>query len=142
MLSDYPIYAGIPVTDLDKAVDWYREKLGFQPSSDPPIEANSEGLFLDAGRGTRFFLYRTRSHPGSGHTLAEFAVGEDIDAVVAELRGRGVAFEEYDFPGLRTEGGIASVADEQGRGAHRVAFFKDVEGNVLAIGSYGRGKES
>lgn len=137
MLKKYPLYAGIPVTDLEKAVRWYREKLGLEPSVDPPIEANSEGLFLDAGAGTRFFLYRTRSHPGSGHTLAEFAVGEDIDRVVAELAAGGVTFEEYDFPGLKTENGIAAVEGEDGKGAHRVAFFKDVDGNVLAIGSYG-----
>lgn len=137
MLADHPIYAGIPVTDLGKSVRWYREVLGLEPTQHPPLEANSEGVFLDAGAGTRFFLYRTRQHAGSGNTVVEFAVGDDIETVVDGLRRRGVVFEEYDLPGFKTHNGIADVAGEDGKGAHRVAFFTDPDGNVLAVGSYG-----
>lgn len=54
-------------------------------------------------------------------------VVEDLEAEVAELRGRGVAFEEYDGPGLRTVDGIATTPAGKG------AWFKDSEGNVLTI---------
>jgi hypothetical protein len=53
---------------------------------------------------------------------------QDIETAVAELRSRGVVFEEYDLPGLKTVDGIAEIAGERG------AWFKDSEGNLLAIG--------
>lgn len=134
MLADHPIYASIPVADLERAETWYREKLGFERAQDPPLPHGDEGVFFDAGEGTRFYLFPTRAGAGAGHTVAEFAVGEAFDKVIEELRAHGVAFEEYDFPGLKTERGIAEFAGPQG---HRVAWFKDSEGNILAVGSYG-----
>lgn len=61
-------------------------------------------------------------------------MGQHIEKVVAELRGRGVVFEEYDIPGMTMVDGIATI---EGPGGHRVAWFKDLEGNVIAIGGYG-----
>lgn len=133
VLSRYPIYTTIPVIDLERAKEWYREKLGFELSEDPPLPHGDEGAFFDAGRGTRFVLFPTRAGAGAGHTVAEFVVGDDIDKVVGNLRERGVMFEEYDIPGLKTEKGIAQLLGPQ---AHRAAWFKDSEGNVLAVGSY------
>jgi hypothetical protein len=60
---------------------------------------------------------------------------DDIDATVAELRDRGVAFEEVDVPGLRTVDGVAEVDGNypsQGSG-ERAAWFRDSEGNMLGI---------
>ncbi len=135
MLNDYPVYVSIPVNDLQRAVAWYAEKLGFTPADDPPLPNGDEGIFFDAGEGTRFYLYPTRMGAGAGHTVAEFAVGDDFDAVIEGLRERGVVFEEYDLPGLKTERGVLQLHGPQ---AHRVAWLKDSEGNALAIGSYGR----
>jgi hypothetical protein len=62
---------------------------------------------------------------------------EDIEATVERLRARGVVFEEYDFPGLRTEGGIAEVAGNypsKGGVGERAAWFRDVDGNLFGIG--------
>ncbi len=134
MLSKYPIYAAIPVTDVTKAKEWYEEKLGLEAADDAPLEENPGGVFLQAGEGTRFFLFLTYSSPGSGPTVAEFAVGDDIEDVVAGLRARGVVFEEYEIPGMEMANGIATI---EGEGGHRVAWFKDLEGNVLALGGYG-----
>jgi hypothetical protein len=53
---------------------------------------------------------------------------EDIEAAVTELRGRGIVFEEYDLPGLRTVNGIANL-----EGVERGAWFRDSEGNILSI---------
>jgi catechol 2,3-dioxygenase-like lactoylglutathione lyase family enzyme len=118
---------------LERAAVWYREKLGFEPSEGPPLPQGNEGIFFDAGRGTHFVLFPTRAGAGAGHTVAEFVVGDDIDKLVEDLRGRGVVFEEYDIPGIKSENGITEFTGPQ---AHRVAWFKDSEGNVLAIGSY------
>jgi hypothetical protein len=62
---------------------------------------------------------------------------DDLDAAVVELRGRGVVFEEYDLPGLTTHEGIADVLGNypsKGGGGERAAWFRDSEGNLLAIG--------
>jgi hypothetical protein len=61
---------------------------------------------------------------------------ESIEAAVVELRSPGVVFEEYDFPGLRTENGIATVeGNYPSKGTReRGAWFRDSEGNMLAIG--------
>jgi hypothetical protein len=61
---------------------------------------------------------------------------DDIDATVAELRGRGVAFEEYDLPGLSTANGIAEIEGNypsKGVG-EKGAWFRDSEGNMLGLG--------
>ncbi|MGH2722877.1 MAG: VOC family protein [Actinomycetota bacterium] len=136
MLADHPIYTSIPVSDLRRATDWYREKLGFEPAEDPPVPHGDEGVYFDAGAGTRFYLFPTRATAGAGHTVAEFAVGDSFDQVVEELRGRGVTFEEYDIPGIKVENAVAHFPPPQ---AHRAVWFKDSEGNVLAIGSYAPG---
>ncbi len=60
------------------------------------------------------------------HTQVGFRV-DDIEAEVGQLRDKGVVFEEYDFPGLKTENGIAQI------GPGRSAWFKDSEGNLIAI---------
>jgi hypothetical protein len=62
---------------------------------------------------------------------------DDLEAVVAELRRRGVVFEEYDLPGLKTVNGIAEVEGNypsRGGVGERAAWFRDSEGNVLGIG--------
>jgi len=62
---------------------------------------------------------------------------EDLDSVVVELLDRGVVLEEYDFPGLRTENGIAEVEGNypsKGGKGERAAWFRDSEGNLLGIG--------
>lgn len=133
MLFAHPIYTAIPVEDLDRAKSWYQEKLGLQPSQDPPLPNGEEGIYFDAAGGTRFFLYPTRANAGAGHTIAEFAVGDDFDVIIKELRENGVVFEDHDFPGFKT---VEGVAELEGPQAHRVAWFKDSEGNIIAIGSY------
>jgi hypothetical protein len=87
------------------------------------------GLALfEAGAGTRLFLYQ-RGPTTADHTVASFVV-EDTEQTVRELSGRGVAFEHYDMPGLKTNAmGIAEF------GADKTAWFKDTEGNIIAVGT-------
>ena len=120
MLKDRKSHATLPATDLDRAKKWYQEKLGLAPASESP-----GGLFYDAG-GTRFLLYPTPNPARGGHTQIGFAT-DDIVAEVADLKSRGVVFEEYDFPGLKTDNGIAQMGDV------RSAWFKDSEDNTIGV---------
>lgn len=70
-------------------------------------------------------VYETKASAGSA-TQAGFTV-DDFDATVTELRGRGVTFEEYDMPGLKTVNGVAET------GGMKTAWFKDTEGNTIAV---------
>jgi len=121
MLDKLPIHAVISASDLKRAKTWYQDKLGLAPTR----EDQTGGLVYEYG-GAEFYLYETPSAGTAKNTIAEWTV-PDIRAAVAELRTKGVVFEEYDFPGLKTEDGIATLGNEQG------AWFKDSEGNILAI---------
>ena len=119
----------LPAQNLDRARSFYSEKLGLDP-----VEEREGGLLYRLG-GTEFGLFQSAGAPSGEHTQIGFEV-EDIDAVVDELRGRGVVFEEYDFPGLTTVNGIAEVEGNypsKGKG-ERAAWFRDSEGNMLGIG--------
>ena len=80
---------------------------------------------VDVGDSDRLLLYKSSYRRGET-TYASFFC-EDVEGAVRELRGKGVKFEEYDFPGLKTENGIATT------GELKLAWLKDSEGNTLAI---------
>jgi catechol 2,3-dioxygenase-like lactoylglutathione lyase family enzyme len=120
-LSAASIYPVLAVDDIKRAVSFYRDKLGFE------VQEESEGYArVHTGNGW-VTLYKTSS-PRGQNTLAAFEV-EDVEGTVEYLRQRGVKFEEYDFPGLKTVNGIAL----EGGSGMRVAWFKDSEGNTLSI---------
>ena len=121
MLKLFPLSPTIPVQDVERAKQFYLEKLGLEPGD---MSAGSEGVLVKSG-GVHFLLYPTQA-PRGGHTLAGWPVA-DLDAEMAELRGRGVVFEDYDLPGLKTVDGV--YESEDGRGA----WFKDSEGNILSL---------
>jgi catechol 2,3-dioxygenase-like lactoylglutathione lyase family enzyme len=120
MLADWPVHAAIPATDIERAKAFYHDTLGFEIA-----EQAEEGVRFDCG-GTQFYIYPTSAGGQATHTLASWRVG-DLDAEMGDLRERGVTFEEYDVPGLKTVGGVA----EWGR--VRGAWFKDSEGNILGV---------
>jgi catechol 2,3-dioxygenase-like lactoylglutathione lyase family enzyme len=121
MLEQCRVYAALPATDLDRAKRFYSEKLGLTPQELP------DELRYECGDGSAFFVFLTSISSRGGHTQAGIEV-TDIEATVAQLRSRGVIFEEYDTPELRTVGGIATQP-----GGDRAAWFKDSEGNLLAL---------
>ena len=84
-----------------------------------------DSALVDVGDSDRLLLYKSTYRRGET-TYASFFC-EDVESTVDELRGRGVQFEEYDFPGLKTENGIATTGDL------KTAWLKDSEGNTLAI---------
>ena len=121
MLQGRHMHPTIPAADLERARAFYDEKLGLRPARQTP-----GGLVYEARGGSWFLLYPTPSAGTARHTVAGWAV-EDLDAEVAELKARGVVFEEYDSPQLKTVDGIATTA------AGRAAWFKDSEGNILGL---------
>ena len=124
MLSDRKFYPTIPAADLDRAVKWCDEKLGLKPKQQDLL-----GYTYEFGSGSGFLLYPTPNAGQAPNTLATFS-SDDVEADVAMLRERGVVFEEYDFPGLKTEDGVAAMGEDR-----YAAWFKDSEGNILAIGN-------
>lgn len=120
----------LPAQDLDRARRFYAEKLGLRPVDERP-----GGLLYRCGGG-EFVLFRSAgASPG---TFTQMALEvDDIDTAVAELKRRGVVFEEVDLPGLRTRDGIAEVEGNypsKGARGERGGWFRDSEGNLLGIG--------
>jgi len=129
MLENGGVSTRLPAQDLDRARAFYADKLGLEP-----IEERPGGLLYRCARG-EFALFQSDGAPAGSHTQMAWEV-DDIEETVAQLKARGVAFEEYDLPGLRTVDGLAEVPDNypsKGVG-ERAAWFRDSEGNLLAIG--------
>lgn len=128
MLAQAKMEAVVPVSDLDRAIDFYGNTLGLELiERREEIPDNPEARFR-VGDAT-LAAYKSVGAGQSKHTLAAFIV-EDIDAAAARLREQGVAFEEYDLPDLKTENGIAAM------GGTRAAWFRDPDGNILAVAQY------
>jgi catechol 2,3-dioxygenase-like lactoylglutathione lyase family enzyme len=129
MLSKGRVAARLPAQDLKRARAFYADKLDLHP-----VEEREGGLRYVCG-GCEFALFESAGGPSGDHTQMGWEV-EDIEATVAELRSRGVVFEEYDFPGLQTVDGIADIEGNypsKGTG-ERAAWFRDSEGNMIGIG--------
>jgi catechol 2,3-dioxygenase-like lactoylglutathione lyase family enzyme len=123
MLAMRRTYATIPAADMARAMDWYRDKLGIEP-----VRHEEYGAVYRLANGCGFLLYPTPNAGQAPNTLMAFEA-TDVQADVRELRSRGVQFENYDMPGLKTVDGIAEMNGYYG------AWFKDSEGNILAIGN-------
>ncbi|MGI8608507.1 MAG: VOC family protein [Candidatus Dormibacteria bacterium] len=125
MLKDGHVYTALPVRDLQRARTFYSQKLGLEPAADNP-----GGLLYRLEGGGEFLLYPSGHLPG-GHTQANITVS-DVVKVVTELKTRGVVFEDYDMPGLKTVDGVVIS------GPHTSAWFKDSEGNLVGLMQTGR----
>jgi catechol 2,3-dioxygenase-like lactoylglutathione lyase family enzyme len=128
-LGNARVATRLPAQDLERARRFYSEKLGLDP-----VEERDGGLLYRCG-DCAFGLFASTGRSSGEHTQMGWDV-DDIEAVVAELRRRGVVFEEVDVPGLRTIDGIADIAGNypsKGIG-ERAAWFRDSEGNLLGMG--------
>jgi len=121
MLQQFPMYAYIPATDVARARQFYERKLGFKPKQE-----FAGGVVYEFGQHTTCFLYPT-PNAGTSKASQAFWQVDDVEREVAELRGRGVEFEHYDMPGEKNEGDIVTA------GGTKAAWFKDSEGNILAL---------
>ncbi|GGC03112.1 VOC family protein [Cellulomonas carbonis] len=122
MLSDHAAMPVVAVSDVDRARRFYEETLGLTPASDIP-----DGLLFRAG-GVQLLVYRSEYAGTNKATAVSFDVPEgSFDAEVADLRGRGVTFQEYDLEGVTWSDGVASMD------GMRAAWFEDPDGNILNI---------
>lgn len=125
----------LPAQDLGRARRFYAERLGLEP-----VEERPGGLHYECASGS-FSLFESAGRPSGTHTQMAWEV-DDIDAVVADLRRRGLVFEEYDLPGLKTVDGIAEVDGNypsRGGVGEQAVWFRDSEGNLVGIGQPVRG---
>ena len=123
MLNSASVTANIPAGDLKRARDFYADKLGLTPS----FEMEDVIMIYQTDGGTVFSVYQTEYAGQAGHTIAQWHV-DDVDAEVRDLKQKGVAFEQYDMPGVQWHDGVASM-----EGMGKAAWFKDSEGNILCI---------
>jgi catechol 2,3-dioxygenase-like lactoylglutathione lyase family enzyme len=120
MISQREFHATIPAQDLNRAKQFYAEKLGLQPESETP------GGLIYRCKDSWFTLFPSRGASNGQFTQAGWTT-DNIEADVAELKARGLVFEEYDYPTLKTVNSIAVT------GPSRAAWFKDSEGNLLGL---------
>lgn len=121
MAFNFTVRPTLPAADINRARKFYAEKLGMQPES-----VTAEGGLFYRCKDSWFALYPTQFAGTAKNTAAEFET-DDLDRDMQALRSKGVVFEEYNFPGLKTVNGVASI------GKDRAAWFKDSEGNILAL---------
>ena len=120
MLCEFPTYPTIPASDLTRARRFYEETLGFD------AEQVSPAGVMYRSRSSSLFVYPSSFAGTNKATAAGFQVS-DLPATMKELKGRGVRFEEYDAPGIKTVNGIVKTPDGD------AAWFKDSEGNIIGL---------
>ena len=130
MLRNGRVATRIPAQDLRRARKFYAEKLGLEPSEERP-----GGLLYGRASG-EFALFASAGAAPGTFTQMGWEV-DDVEATVADLKRRGVVFEDVDLPGLKTVDGIAEVSGNypsKGGKGERAAWFRDSEGNMFGIG--------
>ncbi len=122
MLQASPMYSYIPAKDLARARRFYEAKVGLRAK-----EETNGGVVYEFEGGTAAFLYPT-PNAGTSQASQAFWSVQDVDAEIAALKARGVQFERYDdMPGERSAQGAVTA------GGAKTAWFKDSEGNIMAL---------
>jgi catechol 2,3-dioxygenase-like lactoylglutathione lyase family enzyme len=122
VITDAPIHPSLATKDLAKARAWYADKLGWEPTIEPPGV-----LVYEIGPGSAFTIYETPFAGTAKNTVMNWVVRSVRDAV-ARLRERGVTFEEYDFGEFKTVDGIMETPDGMAN-----AWFKDADRNIVGV---------
>jgi catechol 2,3-dioxygenase-like lactoylglutathione lyase family enzyme len=125
MIADKQTYTTLPVSDVERARRFYRDLLGMRE------EIVTEGGVMYGSGGTRFFVFPSR-YRAAGHTQMSWQVG-NIKHEVAELKGKGIKFEEFDLPGIKSVEGIVQSGPNVW-----TAWFKDPDGNLLGLTQVGQ----
>jgi catechol 2,3-dioxygenase-like lactoylglutathione lyase family enzyme len=121
MIAGFPIHATAAAADLERAKRWYQDRLGLTPEREDP-----GGVWYRFAGDTWLYLYATTFAGTAQNTIAGWTV-TGIEAVMADLRSRGVTFEDYDFGELKTVDGLLDF------GMAKAAWFKDSEGNTYEL---------
>jgi catechol 2,3-dioxygenase-like lactoylglutathione lyase family enzyme len=122
MLSDKDAMATVAVKNLAAAKKFYQQTLGFEPAG----MDDENAVTLRSGKST-IVVYKSEFAGTNKATTATWGVGNELDAIVKTLKGKGVPFEHYDMPGARREGDVHLFGD------FKAAWFKDPDGNILHI---------
>lgn len=127
MFKPIGAFSGFSVKDLKKAKEFYSNVLGLR------VEENSgeEALDLYLPGGAKVFVYPKANHEPATYTALNLVI-ENIDDAVKELTEKGVTFEQYDFPGFKTDekGVLRGLSSKMGMD---IAWFKDPDGNIFSI---------
>jgi catechol 2,3-dioxygenase-like lactoylglutathione lyase family enzyme len=123
LFSDQMVAAMLPVKDIEAAKQWYTEHLGVKPEYEDP-----NGVQYMTGGGTQFWIYPSQ-FAGTNQATAMGFLAQDLSAEMEALRSKGITFESYDIPGVKTdEHNVADFGD-----GDRGAWFKDPDGNIIAL---------
>lgn len=126
MLSKHKVINTIAVNDMQNAVDFYGEILGLKR-----IEENRAGYVFESGGGGLIGLHQSPT-AGSGQATCAWWVVDDVDAVVKDLKSRGIEFDKnYDLPRTKRKGDVYIMNEKD-----RAAWFRDPDGNILGIGNF------
>jgi catechol 2,3-dioxygenase-like lactoylglutathione lyase family enzyme len=121
MLADKDAVATIAVKDLKAAKKFYGDTLGLKPTPVPEPEV----LNYKSGNST-VLVYKSQ-FAGSNKATSVTWIVDDVEGTVRDLKAKGVAFEHYDFPGMTRKGDVHIA------GKSKAAWFKDPDGNILAV---------
>jgi extradiol dioxygenase family protein len=121
MLSDNDAIATIPVKDIDTARQFYEGTLGLMTGP-----SREKGVLTCKSGTSSVLVYESRYAGTNEATAATWAV-DDVDGTVRDLKDKGVSFEHYDLPNMRLQG------DVHVSGSMKAAWFKDPDGNILAL---------
>lgn len=122
MLANAPVTTMLPVIDMQRARNFYEGRLGLAPVG---LKPDGQFVYACAG-GASIALFPKEGGTRAEHTAISFKV-DDIGAALVALQKAGVAFEDYDLPGLKTVNHVCVL------GAEKAAWFRDTEGNYLCI---------
>ncbi len=122
MLGDKTVVATIAVKDMEKAKSFYENTLGLTKSEDE----DPGGILYKSGE-SYLFVYSSEFAGTNKSTSASWGVGDEIESIVEELKGKGIVFETYDMPNVTRDGVIHII------GKLKAAWFKDPDGNILNI---------
>ena len=123
MLGAKDAAATLAVTDLDRARDFYENTLGLKTVREMP------GAILYGSGNSMVLVYPSEFAGTNQATAATWSAGEDFDAIVGDLKSKGVTFEHYDLPDTTREGDVHVMGD------FRTVWFKDPDGNILNLSS-------
>ena len=122
MLGSKECYATLAVKDVQKAKSFYEGTLGLASAGG----SDNGGLMYKCGN-SHLFVYPSEFAGTNKATAASWVVGDDLDKIIADLKSKGVKFEQYDMPGVTREGDVHVMGDM------KAAWFKDPDGNILNI---------
>jgi catechol 2,3-dioxygenase-like lactoylglutathione lyase family enzyme len=122
MLSDKDVMATVAVRNLKAATNFYEKTLGLKLTA-----KQQEGTAAYQCGPSILLIYESAYAGTNKATSATWRVGTDIEEIAKTLKAKGVTFERYEFPGTTLKGDVHVM------GTHKVAWFKDLDGNILSI---------